>query len=98
MYPADGRKVFDVYTHPMGMREEVKRELGDFPFFTFWGPKAGIDSSRWIAESAKWIERKQSPTLNLVYLPHLDYNLQRLGPSHPDIAQDLQAIDEVVGI
>ena len=97
MYPADGRKVFDVYTHPMGMREEVKRDLGDFPFFTFWGPKAGIDSSRWIGESAKWIERKQSQTLNLVYLPHLDYNLQRLGPSHPDIAQDLQAIDEVVG-
>lgn len=97
MYPADGRKVFDVYTHPMGMREEVKQDLGEFPFFTFWGPKAGIDSSRWIAESAKWIERKESPTLNLVYLPHLDYNLQRLGPSHPDIGQDLRAIDEVVG-
>ena len=97
IYPADGRKVFDVYTHPMGMREEVKQDLGDFPFFNFWGPKAGIDSSRWIGESAKWIERKQSPTLNLVYLPHLDYNLQRLGPSHPDIALDLEAIDEVVG-
>ncbi len=97
IYPADGRKVFDVYTHPMGMREEVKQDLGDFPFFNFWGPKAGIDSSRWIADSAKWIERKQSPTLNLVYLPHLDYNLQRLGPSHPDIALDLEAIDEVVG-
>ena len=96
MYPADGRKIFDIYTHPMEMREAVKRDLGEFPFFTFWGPKAGIDSSRWIAESAKWIERKQSPTLNLVYLPHLDYNLQRLGPSHPDISQDLQAIDEVV--
>ena len=97
MYPSDGRKVFDVYTHPMGMREEVKQDLGEFPFFTFWGPKAGIESSRWIAESAKWIERKESPTMNLVYLPHLDYNLQRLGPSHPDIGQDLRAIDEVVG-
>lgn len=97
MYPADGRKVFDVYTYPMGMREEVKQDLGDFPFFTFWGPKAGIESSQWIAESAKWIERKQSPTLNLVYLPHLDYNLQRLGPSHTDIGKDLRAIDEVVG-
>ena len=35
--------------------------------------------------------------MNLVYLPHLDYNLQRLGPSHPDIAADLGQIDEVVG-
>ncbi len=97
MYPADGRKAFDVYTHPMGMREEIKADLGDFPFFTFWGPKAGIPSSQWIARSAQWIEEKHSPDLNLVYLPHLDYNLQRLGPNHPDIAQDLQAIDTVVG-
>ncbi|MDQ8186690.1 alkaline phosphatase family protein [Pelagicoccus sp. SDUM812002] len=97
MYPADGRKVFDVYTHPMGMREEIKSDLGDFPFFTFWGPQAGIPSSQWIAKSAQWVEEKHSPHLNLVYLPHLDYNLQRLGPNHPDIARDLQAIDAVVG-
>ena len=37
-------------------------------------------ASRWIAESAKWIEQKYQPTLNLIYLPHLDYNLQRFGP------------------
>ncbi len=97
MYPADGRKFFDVYTHPMEMRSEMKKDIGEFPFHTFWGPRAGIESSRWIAESAKWVERKREPTLNLIYLPHLDYNLQRLGPSHPDIAQDLGSIDEVVG-
>ncbi|MDQ8202832.1 alkaline phosphatase family protein [Pelagicoccus sp. SDUM812003] len=97
MYPADGRKVFDIYTQPMDMRERIKAELGDFPFFTFWGPKAGIDCSRWIAESAKWTEKESQPTLSLVYLPHLDYNLQRLGPNHPDIGKDLQLIDEVVG-
>lgn len=97
MYPADGRKFFDVYTHPMDMREAIKDDLGEFPFHTFWGPKAGIESSQWIAASAKWIEEKQQPTLNLVYLPHLDYNLQRLGPNDPAIADDLKAIDQVVG-
>jgi len=97
MYPADGRKVFDVYTQPMDMREAVKADIGAFPFHTFWGPRAGIDSSQWIANSAKWVEEKHSPTLNLIYLPHLDYNLQRLGPSHPDIATDLEEIDGVVG-
>ncbi len=88
MYPADGRKVFDVYTWPFSIREDIKRDLGEFPFPAFWGPAAGVDSakfaadavSKWIAESAKWIERKHAPTLNLIYLPHLDYNLQRLGP------------------
>ena len=88
MYPADGRKLFDVYSWPYSIREEIKKDLGEFPFFSFWGPAAGIGSpqgiadaaSRWIAESAKWVENKYSPTLNLIYLPHLDYNLQRHGP------------------
>jgi predicted AlkP superfamily pyrophosphatase or phosphodiesterase len=87
MYPADGRKFFDIYSWPYSIRTEIKKDLGEFPFFSFWGPAAGIDSpqgkadcvSRWIAESAKWIENKFSPTLNLIYLPHLDYNLQRHG-------------------
>ncbi len=97
MYPADGRKVFDVHTQPMDLREEMKEDLGDFPFPSFWGPAAGIASSQWIADSAKWIETKQQPTLNLVYLPHLDYCLQQYGPDAPEITPELHAIDEVVG-
>ena len=97
MYPADGRKVFDIYTQPSGIREAIKQDLGDFPFPTFWGPMAGLPCSQWIAESAKWVEEKYWPNLSLVYLPHLDYNLQRLGPDDPAIEQDLREIDAVVG-
>src|SRR5438445_3698141 len=104
IYPADGRKIFDIYTWPFSIRSEIKRDLGDFPFPTFWGPAAGMQTpqgqpqaaSRWIAESARWIEKKYQPTLSLIYLPHLDYNLQRLGPS-PAIEPDLRAIDAIVG-
>lgn len=97
MYPADGRKVFDVYSHPMDVRDRIKRDLGPFPFPSFWGPTAGIASSEWIARSARWIEERHRPDLSLVYLPHLDYNLQRLGPNDPRLAADLQAIDRVAG-
>lgn len=97
MYPADGRKVFDVYTQPMGMREEIKADLGEFPFPTFWGPMASIPSSQWIAESAKWVEKKHQPTLSLVYLPHLDYGLQKYGPGAPEMDEEIRLIDEVVG-
>ncbi|NDD39843.1 MAG: alkaline phosphatase family protein, partial [Verrucomicrobia bacterium] len=105
MYPADGRKVFDIYTWPYTIRDAIKHDLGEFPFPGFWGPNAGIQTpvgqpdcaSRWIAESAKWIENKYQPTLNLVYLPHLDYNFQRLGPQHPDCRRDLALIDDLVG-
>jgi len=97
MYPADGRKVFDIYTHPMSMREEIKRDLGDFPFPAFWGPMAGLASSEWIARSARWIDERHAPDLSLVYLPHLDYNLQRFGPDDPRLADDYRAIDALVG-
>jgi predicted AlkP superfamily pyrophosphatase or phosphodiesterase len=97
LYPADGRKVFDIYTQPMGLREEIKKDLGPFPFPSFWGPLAGIASSEWIARSAEWIEERHRPDLSLVYLPHLDYNLQRLGPDDPRLAADYREIDQVVG-
>jgi predicted AlkP superfamily pyrophosphatase or phosphodiesterase len=105
MYPADGRKVFDIHSHPSSIRPAIKRDLGEFPFATFWGPAAGIASpqggpaaaSEWIAASARWIEERHSPTLNLIYLPHLDYNLQRLGPNDPRIPDDVRAIDTIVG-
>ena len=97
LYPADGRKVFDIHTEPMGLRERIKKDLGSFPFASFWGPGADIKSSVWIAESAKWVEEKHWPSLSLVYLPHLDYNLQRVGLDMPAIREDLRQIDEVVG-
>ena len=95
LYPADGRKVFDVHTQPMGMRDELKNDLGPFPFPAFWGPAAGIASSEWIAASAKWVEEKHSPTLSLVYLPHLDYPLQKDGPLAANIPEELRKIDKV---
>ena len=98
-YPASGRKVFDVYSHPMEMKEEIKSELGDFPFPSFWGPKAGIEASRWIADSARWVERENQPTLSLVYLPHLDYCMQQYGPDLGDkrVNVELGKIDTLVG-
>jgi len=95
LYPADGRKVFDIHTQPMDMREELKHDLGEFPFPSFWGPAAGIPSSEWIAASAKWVEEKHSPSLSLVYLPHLDYSLQKDGPDAPNIPDELAKIDQV---
>jgi predicted AlkP superfamily pyrophosphatase or phosphodiesterase len=97
IYRADGLKVVDVYSSPAGLRDRVVADHGAFPFFNFWGPQAGIQSSEWIAEASMSVDRWYSPTLLLVYLPHLDYNLQRLGPNDPAIRADLRAIDQVCG-
>jgi predicted AlkP superfamily pyrophosphatase or phosphodiesterase len=97
MYLADGRKLPDIHTHPAGLRDELQGALGDFPLFRFWGPGADIESSRWIAASAMHILDKQRPTLTLVYLPHLDYDLQRFGPNHPGIPAQVAAVDALCG-
>jgi predicted AlkP superfamily pyrophosphatase or phosphodiesterase len=97
MYLADGRKLPDIYTQPPELRESLQKELGQFPLFNFWGPTAGIRSSEWIAESAVRVDEKFNPTLTLIYLPHLDYVLQREGPNGKTVTKELAAIDAVAG-
>jgi predicted AlkP superfamily pyrophosphatase or phosphodiesterase len=97
LYPADGRKLPDIYAEPAELRPELTRKLGPFPLFNFWGPTADIRSSRWIADCARHVYDTRRPTLTLVYLPHLDYGLQRLGPEDAAIAGDLRQIDAICG-
>jgi predicted AlkP superfamily pyrophosphatase or phosphodiesterase len=96
-YPADGRKIPDVYGTPSSFPAELQAELGRFPFFDFWGPRAGLASSRWIARAALHTLANQRPTLTLVYLPHLDYDQQRFGPTAPRSLAALGEVDALVG-
>jgi len=98
MYLADGRKLPDIHTRPAGLRDELQAVLGQFPLFRFWGPGADIESSRWIAYSALHVLEHQRPTLTLVYLPHLDYDLQRFGPNDARITEQVEAVDALCGL
>ena len=96
-YPADGRKIPDIYSNPPELREELQGKLGRFPLFNFWGPTADIRSSQWIADASIEIWKSHQPSLLLVYLPHLDYNLQRLGPDNAGIRNDIRLVDQEAG-
>jgi predicted AlkP superfamily pyrophosphatase or phosphodiesterase len=100
MYPADGRKIPDHYTQPVDLHDELDTKLGQFPLFKFWGPMADITSTDWIAKATLHVMETRNPTLTLSYLPHLDYNLQRLGPDlgHPRLQADLGEIDALCGM
>ncbi len=89
IYRADGRKEPDCYTYP----PELHDELPPFPLFTYWGPGAGMPSSRWIIQAAQHLLITRRPDLTLVYVPHLDYDLQRFGPSAPQAAAAAAALD-----
>ncbi len=96
-YPADGRKVMDSYSQPVDLKDRLQERLGVFPLFKFWGPAADITSTRWIADATVAVMNEHNPSLTLAYLPHLDYNLQRLGPDDPRIAEDIRAVDVEAG-
>jgi predicted AlkP superfamily pyrophosphatase or phosphodiesterase len=96
-YPADGRKIMDSYSQPQELKDALQARLGVFPLLKFRGPGADITSSRWIAEASVAVLRQYQPTLMLVYLPHLDYNLQRWGPDDPRIAEDVRLVDAEAG-
>ncbi|HVY63136.1 MAG TPA: alkaline phosphatase family protein [Planctomycetota bacterium] len=95
-YPADGRKIPGIYTEPPALEGDLEGALGPFPLFSFWGPGANIDSSRWIARAARRVLEREKPGLTLVYLPHLDYDLQRLGPGDERIPAAVEAVDALV--
>lgn len=97
VYHADGRKDPDCYTDPPGLHDELTARLGTFPLFSYWGPGAGIASSTWICRAAQHIMERHDPDLTLVYVPHLDYDLQRHGPSGSPAAAAAARLDAVLG-
>ncbi|MEV6491856.1 alkaline phosphatase family protein [Actinoplanes sp. NPDC051633] len=96
IYHADGRKDPDCYTRPPALRDELTTALGTFPLFSYWGANAGIASSAWIAKAAERIMARHHPDMTLVYLPHLDYDLQRYGPSAPQAVAAARELDETI--
>ena len=96
-YPADGRKVPGVYTQPPELRADLEKRLGPFPLFKFWGPATDLSSTKWIVDSSLYTLGCDRPDLMLVYLPHLDYVLQREGPDGPNVAAHAADVDEQAG-
>ena len=79
----DGTETMWCHTNPEPLYATLREKLGEFPLHKFWGPIAGIESSRWIARSFIEAARPAPPHFAVVYLPHLDYAAQRTGPDSP---------------
>jgi len=104
----DGTETMWCHTNPEPLYARLRETLGEFPLHKFWGPIAGIESSRWIARSFVAAARECPPHVACVYLPHLDYAAQRTGPDSPpalaacgeidaEIAQLIDGFADIVG-
>lgn len=97
IYYTDGRKGPDCYAYPPTFHDQLTEKLGTFPLFNYWGPTANINSTQWLADASRHVMENDPVDLQLVYLPHLDYDMQRYGPHDPRIAEAARQIDEVAG-
>lgn len=93
-YAVDGNKAFGITGTPHDLSESLEKQLGRFPFPTFWGPMAGKQSTGWIAAAAALTLLDHRPNLTLVYLPHLDYDPQRFGPHGTDMPKVVKELDD----
>jgi predicted AlkP superfamily pyrophosphatase or phosphodiesterase len=90
-YGCDGSKVFDIID---ATECDLVQRLGPFPFFSFWGPRAGLPATQWIADASAMVLERNRPDLTLVYLPHLDYDFQRFSQPSMDRVRE---VDDCAG-
>ena len=101
-------KAFDIQSYPNWWETRLTEKLGDFPFPNFWGPMAGLPCTQWIAQCAAEVlnydggppnlSEAGPPHLTLVYLPHLDYEPQRVGPNACDWKKIVYELDEACSL
>lgn len=83
----NGETISLVWTNPRDLEAKLTADLGPFPLMHYWGPLANIKGSQWIIQAALSVWQHHQPQLQLVYVPHLDYDLQRFGPTSPQARQ-----------
>lgn len=93
----DGTETMWCHTRPEDLYPRLIEKHDQFPLHHFWGPLANISSSEWIAESAASAAAEYRPDFFYIYLPHLDYAAQRVGPEDPLSLLAVEQLDEVLG-
>jgi len=89
----DGKTMTACWSSPADLYAQLTAQYGPFPLMNYWGPMASLPSSQWIIRAAQDVWKTHAPDLELVYIPHMDYSLQRVGPDHPVVIKEMQALD-----
>ena len=93
----DGSESLWCYTRPTELYGELMASHGHFPLQHFWGPLANLESSNWIANTAAVAAKQFRPRFFYVYLPHLAYAAQKLGPDSDAARKACQDLDDLLG-
>ncbi|MBI4566825.1 MAG: alkaline phosphatase family protein [Planctomycetes bacterium] len=98
VHTPDGKTISTCWSRPVGFYEErLTPALSPFALFCYWGPLTNIAASEWIARCVRMVVEGFDPDLTLAYLPHLDYSLQKFGPTSREALDDLAQVDALLG-
>lgn len=79
-----GGMIMENYTRPAELGNRLKAAYRSFPLNRYWGPLASPKVGHAIVQSVEIaLDTPATPDIAFVYLPTLDYDLQRHGPSDP---------------
>ncbi len=93
IHEPDGTTKLWCYSKPEGLYQQLLDEFGHFPLQHYWGPLSNIESTRWILRGAAWLVEKHAPNFHWIYIPHLDYAMQKFGPNSPQSTAALAELD-----
>lgn len=96
IHEPDGTTKLWCYSKPEGLYQQLLDALGHFPLQHYWGPLSNIESTRWIFRGAQWLMAKHAPNFHWIYVPHLDYAMQKYGPNSPQAKAALAELDREV--
>ncbi len=85
---------------PDSLYADLSARFGPFNLMRYWGPLADRRSSEWIAGAVRHVLESPAllrPDLLFAYLPHLDYDLQRHGPTGPHAQRAAQIAYRLIG-
>lgn len=98
IHESDGTTKLWCYSKPTGLYQQLLDEFGHFPLQHYWGPLSNIESTRWILRAAAWLHETHAPNLQCIYVPHLDYAMQKFGPNGPQAKAALAELDRELAV
>lgn len=88
-----GGMLQDCYSQPHDLYARLCGAIGrSFNLADYWGPLSSVRSNEWIVDATCEIMREPdlAPDILFTYLPGLDHDLQRYGPTHRKSFQCLE--------
>ncbi len=93
-----GGMIQDFYARPATLYKDLVASIGrSFKLQSYWGPLTSAASTKWIADATvELLETGRAADLQLTYLPHLDYELQKNGPDSPKANAAFQMLEDAL--